>query len=100
MGDFGGWKFQVLSSYGLQSQKKNHIATITDTIGAPVSDHNAMATLFLWAYKDILGQTEITASITPFANLLNNDIDLAFLEATFTHDEIDAVIKDFPKKNL
>jgi hypothetical protein len=28
------------------------------------------------------------------------DIDLAFLEAPFTHDEIDAVIKDFPKKNL
>jgi hypothetical protein len=61
------------------SQKsKNHIATITDTFGAHVSDHNSKATLLLQAYKESLGQTENTASISPFAHLLHNDIDLAF----------------------
>jgi hypothetical protein len=76
-------------------KRKNHIDTINDNSCTPVSDHNAKATLLLQAYKR-LGQTESYSSISPFAHLLNNGPDLAFLEAPFTHDEIDAVIKEFP----
>jgi hypothetical protein len=94
LGDENSRFFHSMAS----SQKnKNHIATINDNSSAPVSDHATKATLLLHAYKDRLGQTENISSLSPFAHLLNNEgIDLAFLEAPFTHDEIDAVIKEFP----
>jgi hypothetical protein len=50
----------------------------------------------LHAYKERLGQSDSTNSIAPTAHLLHSDIDLTILEAPFTHDEIDAVVKDFP----
>jgi hypothetical protein len=50
----------------------------------------------LQAYKNRLGQNNSTASIAPIAHLLHIDIDLTVLEAPFTHDEIDAVVKEFP----
>jgi hypothetical protein len=79
------------------ASSKNHIATIIENIGVPVIDHTAKATLLLQAYKERLGQSENISSLSPFAHLLNNNgLDLVFLEAPFTHDEIDAVIKDFP----
>jgi hypothetical protein len=94
LGDENSRFFHSMAS----SQKnKNHIATINDNSSAPVSDHATKATLLLHAYKDRLGQTENISSLSPFAHLLNNNgLDLVFLEAPFTHDEIDAVIKDFP----
>jgi hypothetical protein len=45
-------------------KSKNHIATISDNTGVPISDHNAKATLLLHAYKESLGQAENTSSLS------------------------------------
>jgi hypothetical protein len=77
-------------------KRKNHFATLTDSTGTSVSDHSAKANLLLQAYKDRLGQRVTPSSFMPMAHLVQTNIDLSFLEAPFSPEEIDTVIKDFP----
>jgi hypothetical protein len=77
-------------------KRKHHIATLNDSSGAAISDHSAKANLLLLAYKERLGQRVPPSSFSPMAHLVQNNIDFSFLEARFSPEEIDAVVKEFP----
>jgi hypothetical protein len=93
LGDENSRFFQSMAS---SRKRKHHIATLNDSSGAAISDHSAKANLLLLAYKERLGQRVPPSSFSPMAHLVQNNIDFSFLEARFSPEEIDAVVKEFP----
>jgi hypothetical protein len=77
-------------------KRKNHISSLTSISGVSVSDHQSKAALLLEAYKDRLGWRENVSNHYDMADLLANEVDLAFLEQPFTPKEIDDVVVGFP----
>jgi hypothetical protein len=77
-------------------KRKNHISSLTSDSGVSVSDHQSKAALLLEAYKDRLGRSENVSNHFDMAELLNSEVDLAFLEQPFTPKEIDDVVAGVP----
>jgi hypothetical protein len=93
LGDENSRFFHSMAS---TQKRKNHIASLVNASGDTISDHLEKASLLLQAFKDRLGQVDPTVPLHNMPQLLHSDVDLSFLEAPFTPDEIDAVVKDFP----
>jgi hypothetical protein len=93
LGDENSRFFHSMAS---SQKRKNHVASLVSPEGNIVSEHSAKASLLLQAFKDRLGQIDNTVPLQNMQQLLHSNVDQSFLEAPFTHDEIDAVVKDFP----
>jgi hypothetical protein len=72
------------------------VSTLAEANGNPVTNHSEKVEINLQAYKGRLGQTETTTPLPNLQQLIHVNEDLSFLEAPFTHKEIDDVVKDFP----
>jgi hypothetical protein len=92
LGDENSRFFHSMAS---NQKRRNQVATLSDDNGNPVSDHSEKAEILLQAYKERLGQTETTTTLPNLQQLIHVNEDLSFLEAPFTHKEIDDVVKDF-----
>jgi hypothetical protein len=97
LGDENSRFFHYMAS---SQKRKNHVAALSFANGNSVNDHPEKANLLLQAYKKRLGQTETTNPLPNLQDLTYVNEDLSFLEAPFTHKEIDDVVKDFPSNNL
>jgi hypothetical protein len=77
-------------------KRKNSIASLWSSDGVEVHSHEGKAALLLDSYKERLGRSEPTQNSYDFPGLLQNVVDLSFLDDPFSHKEIDDVVKDFP----
>jgi len=76
--------------------RRNSIPCLIDSSGAPIFNHNAKAELIWNEFKERLGSTSGAEMAFNLNNLLQNDVNLNSLEAPFSHEEIDCVIRNLP----
>ncbi|XP_073360210.1 uncharacterized protein [Aegilops tauschii subsp. strangulata] len=85
--------FQSLATV---QKRSNNIASLQTSDGSIVSTHEEKASLIHTAFKDRLGQTEPCSIPPDLLNLIVPHHDLSCLEVSFTHEEIDNIIKALP----
>lgn len=93
------WKHQGTIKwvkFGDVGTKFFHANALGDDSGVLYTNHSAKATILWNAYKERLGVSEFQALIFDLHTLLDNQIDLAWLEDPFTHEEIDVVVAGLP----
>ena len=78
-----------------QSYRKNYITFINDEDGNPVQNHDHKATIIWKSFKERLGKSIDPPMLFNLEELIQPK-NLFELEAPFTMDEIDQVIKDIP----
>jgi hypothetical protein len=79
------------------SHKRNHIVCLTNANGNYVVDHDKKANLIWIAFKMRLGISEFQGMVSNLNTLLIEHKDN--LDADFSHEEIDAVIKNLPNSH-
>ena len=78
-----------------QSYRKNFITSINDEDGNPVQNHDHKAAIIWKSFKDRLGKSIEPHMLFNLEEIIQPS-DLSALEAPFTMEEIDQVIKDIP----
>ena len=76
-----------------QSYRKNFITSLQDEDGTPFKNHDHKAAIIWKSYKDRLGKAINPPMLFNLEELIQPK-DLSELEAPFSMDEIDQVIKD------
>jgi hypothetical protein len=81
-----------------RSFRSNYIAQIRTEDDRIVCDHDEKASIIWHTFKDRVGQTNDPAMLFNLFEIVhpNADIDFSALEAPFTRDEIDAIVKNMP----
>jgi hypothetical protein len=64
--------------------------------GEALFNHEDKTTLIWHSFKERLGTSNYTGITFDLPSLLDNNVDLSSLVSPFSHDEIDAVVKNFP----
>lgn len=75
---------------------RNLITQLIDDEGNELVLHNAKAELVWQSFKERLGTTNFSGLTFDLASLFSNSVDLSSLVATFSKEEIDAVVKALP----
>lgn len=78
----------------------NHVMSLQDENGQMVYDHDKKATMLWVAYKERLGTTEYSEMLFDLSSLLALDDDLDWLQAPFTVEGIDKVVKALPHNKV
>jgi hypothetical protein len=76
--------------------RKNSISYLSNVEGILVYSHDAKADLIWNDFKDRLGSTCWDQMFFDLDSLLQDTIDLSTLEAPFSQQEIDSVVKQLP----
>lgn len=86
-------------SHATVQMKQKIIRSLKDSDGMEVTAHEAKASLLWEGFKDRLGQSECVQMVYDLSDLLHNTYDLSDLEMPFTHEEIEAIVKNLPCEN-
>lgn len=78
------------------SHKRNLITSLTDAFGTPIFDHSAKTKLIWDEFKARLGTSEFERMLFDLDSLLHCHPDLSSLEAPFSYQEIDDIVKHLP----
>ena len=76
--------------------RRNSISQLLDNSGNFVSDHESKAALIWTIFRNRMGVTSSTIMHFNLLDLITRHGDLLSLVLPFTHEEIDAVIKQMP----
>jgi hypothetical protein len=76
--------------------KRNLITQLTNNQGEDLFNHKDKAALIWHSFKERLGTNNYTGTTFDLPSLVDNNVDLSSLVSPFSHDEIDAVVKNFP----
>lgn len=80
------------------SHKKNFIVSITGPDGNLVTEHDQKANMLWEAYKNRLGCSEFTSIEYDLSSILTAH-DLQELDAEFSDQEVETVIKNLPNSH-
>lgn len=76
--------------------RKNLVTQLVDSNGQEHVSHSAKAQLLWESFKDRLGTSSFNGLSFNLDTLLANNVDLTSLVASFTHEEIDSIVKNLP----
>lgn len=76
--------------------KVNHISCLHDSSGQAIFEHEAKAQLLREAYKERMRKCEFTHMYFDLSSLITPMEGLDWLEAPFSREEIDKIIKELP----
>ena len=93
MGEANTKYFQAKATIKMRN---NSIAMLKDSNGVEHKDHQSKAAILYSAFKERLGTNKQTSNPLLLHTLLQQDQLLQDLEAPFTHEEIDNIIKEMP----
>jgi hypothetical protein len=86
---------KIFHAIATRNYRHNYIACLTTEDGRTVTDHEKKAAILWQAYKDRLGVSEHLNILFDLTEHMANN-DLLELEAPFSHQEIDDIIKHMP----
>jgi hypothetical protein len=86
---------KLFHSIATQKFRRNCIATLQALDGSIAIDLEHKAAILWNCFKDRLGQSEFQSMLCELDSLIQ-PIDLSHLDAPFSIDEIDAIVKDLP----
>lgn len=93
---FGVENSKFFQAVATERYRKNLIKTWQDSNGVEVDDHTAKEAILFEAYKNCLGSCNPQPKKFNLSKMLREDVDFDSLITPFTHEEIDAVVKDMP----
>lgn len=80
------------------SHKRNFVVSLTATNGTIVLEHEQKANMFWDAFKQRLGNSEFTSIEYDLSSILTSH-SLDHLDATFSHEEIESIIRNLPNSH-
>ena len=93
---FGDENTKKIQAVATERYRRNNIASFRKENGSLVDTHTGKEALLFQTYTDRLGTSRPTEMKFNLPNILQRHDDLDQLTEPFTHDEIDAVIKEMP----
>jgi hypothetical protein len=93
---FGDGNIKFFHANATTKFRKNSIAFLQNQAGEQIFDHNGKADLLWTTLKERLGVSEFSHISFDLASLIQPSHELDFLEAPFTKEEIDQVVKSLP----
>lgn len=92
-GDENSKQFQAIAT---ERYRRNCIKTLRTDDGAVVDDHNGKESILFKAFKDRMGKNNPLDMKFNLSRLLREEVPFESLTTPFTHEEIDAVVKEMP----
>ena len=93
---FGDENTKVFQAVATKRYHNNNIASFLDNEGNQVEDHTSKEALLFQTYKNRLGSSSPAEMKFDLPSLLRRSNDLEHLTDPFTHEEIDAIVKEMP----